>query len=1355
MTSKMDFTKVSIILFVLTAPKFCTCYQCSGPDVSLDVIPDADVKFTVILTLREPTPDNKCGTKWSDVALQTAAVIQWATERINDAGFIQGVKLGFEVYDDCGIERYSIGRALDVVDGYPLGSDACAARNDTVCQIGIIGTSRSDTTAVILDIINGTDVPLLSPFATYPALSEYSSFFRTTLSQDQQLQAILQYLLEVNWRYIAVVHTGGLFGQYGSQALKNLGAQHGICVDVIFKISNLNDGLADLFTKLKNQKQRTKDGSLGVVFLGQKEDAAYILTQLKFRLTNDASLNDIYWIMPDLVGNVNIFENLDNSAGNKTVVFSKFSTDLPSIEAYVLAKWKNAMNNSGSQADDVDALFACTGKTAVPKWTNEHAESVTDAVYILASALQRQQRYYCSGQLPICKDLRHNFSLESDLFTSPLNYSELPASVTVPEFAAAKRAVPLTAEGEVEASRTNPLYELYMYTRYENNSSNIAKVANFENNTIVASNRSRELYLDELKPSKCGISCPACVDSSEPRFIYVDGDALILGLFGLHETDPTDPFRCGDVRFSSSDILVLEAFLHKLEQLNNNDDPGVKFGAVIFDDCYSSAQLELVITQFMSGELLLKKPGSSSEIIDKAKIVAAVGSLGSDRAIVLSFLFTALKIPYISSSSSSPDLDDRINFPYFLRTVPSDVDQARAMVEIMKVMEWEYASALYVSNNYGSKGLEQFLRFANASNICIAEPTESLPSVDTAELNLQTIFSRFKNQNAKVVMYFGTEARIADFLNHINNRNDFVFLASEDWGDQEYLLEIGGFGTLGSIILKNQGVSLPEDDSFVEFVKQLNPYNNIRNPWFTEYWEHLFECNLPLSFNNKYAENCDPSQTFSVNSIQEVLKNQRIIHIIDAVEALWVGLQKSRIDFCEYANTFPCTKYFQNIAEVVANIKGVTLRRGNRDVRIFKDDGNGNVGFVILNVQQDRDQKLFYQQVGSYDDQGLHLLKSSIKLRQANFDAMCTPSLCGHCTNTSEARTIIEVVTHVHPTDNSFTTPHYTIVGLLAFLIVLMLIMMVIVLCYFKRRVAALHKQLKQTCNDLKNNTASPALPPPRNYPYVNQNGSAVPSNQGHSKNGYPPMNFVRLGPSGETLQDWRDAQMLLNGGSSERAGVNNGNAGSTELHGGNVARNGGGQINIAFIGDDQAFQSPSGGEHGSNFSAQSQVRSDSTNDQDSQNYKPSKSAYGLSTHNSFKRVDPNSQLNSPLKKQPRTQLAVPPCRPELPPRNEHAQRPDNLDLALPTAVPKERPRKHRSPPRKSSMSPRELKYTQSFDNNNARNKYASGDIESPRFKGAVQNMMFSAGAVQSEDHQTSPSSRINVHGSMEKISRV
>lgn len=1295
--------------------------QCLGPEVSLRINPDADVKFTVILSLREPTADNKCGSEWSGVAAQSVAVIQWAVERINNASFIQGIKLGFDVYDDCGLNRYSISKASDVVDGFPLGSEACANEPDSVCQIGIIGTSKSETTAAVLETISGTNIPVLSPFATYPDLSRSWNFYRTTLSEDQQLEAIVAYLQTVNWHYIAVVHTDDQFGKYGSVAIKTMGKKKGICVDVTYEISTLED-IAELFTELQHQKALTKDNSLGVVFLGGKDMATYLLRQLNFEAD---VMNNIYWLMTDLVGNdLRVFEALDDKVANKTVVFSKFTTPLPSVNAYIKRKWESAINSSSSFQDDFDSLLKCTDRTVVPEWTNEYAESTIDAVYVLASALQRQQRYYCPTQQGVCQNLRQNFKLDSDLITNPLIYDELPTDTSVPEFAAVKKEVRFTKVGELVLSSSLPISDIYMYTRNKD-TYNLTKIAVFRNASIVKMNITNEASTLDIMPSICGESCPNCVDTTGLRYLYIDGDSLILGLFSFHETNPDDPFRCGEVRFFSNDIIVLEAFLHRVDQLTI--DTGIKFGAVVFDDCYSSAHTELIITQFLSGDLVLKKP-NSSESIDTSKILAAVGSLGSDVTIPLSFLFTKLKIPFISSTSSSPDLDDRVNFPYFLRTVPSDVEQARAMVEIMKYMGWEYVSALYVGNNYGSKGKEQFLNFANKSNICVAESPEAIPEVDADRIDLQGTFSRLKNQNSKVVMYFGTESRIVDFLRVVDNRNDFIFLASEDWGNQEYILQIGRLGTLGSVILKNEGVSLTKDDSFIDYAKRLDPYNNVRNPWFTEYWELLFNCDLPLSFNDKYNTTCDSGKSFNDEFLEGFLTNQRVIHIIDAVDGLGQGLKRSKMELCEFDNSFPCPNYFKYILNVVRNIKEVSLQRGSKNIRLFKDDGNGNVGFEILNVQQDQNQELIYVQVGTYNDHGLQLSRSSMKLREPNFDAVCTQSLCGHCTNTSErGNSIQDVVTHTHPTEANFAAPHFTIIGLLAFLIVFLVIMMIAVVCFFKRRVTDLERQLIKTCNDLKHQGTATSR---HDIPYVNQNGSAVPNINSDNATNHRSMNFVKLGPSGETLQDWRDAQLLLNANTDSRVGLNGGNGG----------RNG--HINKAFVGDDPGVNSP----------GQSPQRGNKTQNVQDSPYNPPKSSYGLSTHNSFKRIDASGQSTSPLKKQPRTQLAVPPCRPDLPPRNEHAQRPEHLNLALAAAVPKEKPRKHRSPPRKSSLSPRELRYTPSLDSVPRNN---SENMESPGRKAHIPYMAFSSGTLQNEDSQTSPSGRINVHGSMEKISRV
>jgi ABC-type branched-subunit amino acid transport system substrate-binding protein len=42
------------------------------------------------------------------------------------------------------------------------------------------------------------------------------------------------------------------------------------------------------------------------------------------------------------------------------------------------------------------------------------------------------------------------------------------------------------------------------------------------------------------------------------------------------------------------------------------------------------------------------------------------------------------RVPQISYMATSPSLSDPDRFPYFFRTVPSDYNQAHAMLEILK-----------------------------------------------------------------------------------------------------------------------------------------------------------------------------------------------------------------------------------------------------------------------------------------------------------------------------------------------------------------------------------------------------------------------------------------------------------------------------------------------------------------------------------------------------------------------------------------------------------------------------------------------------------------------------------------------
>lgn len=57
----------------------------------------------------------------------------------------------------------------------------------------------------------------------------------------------------------------------------------------------------------------------------------------------------------------------------------------------------------------------------------------------------------------------------------------------------------------------------------------------------------------------------------------------------------------------------------------------------------------------------------------------------------------------VSFFSTSPELSNKARFEYFTRTIPSDLHQVRAMVEIVKRLGWSYVSVIYEESNYGIK----------------------------------------------------------------------------------------------------------------------------------------------------------------------------------------------------------------------------------------------------------------------------------------------------------------------------------------------------------------------------------------------------------------------------------------------------------------------------------------------------------------------------------------------------------------------------------------------------------------------------------------------------------------------------
>ena len=67
----------------------------------------------------------------------------------------------------------------------------------------------------------------------------------------------------------------------------------------------------------------------------------------------------------------------------------------------------------------------------------------------------------------------------------------------------------------------------------------------------------------------------------------------------------------------------------------------------------------------------------------------------------------------------------------------------------------------------------------------------------------------------------------------------FVWVASDGWGKEEMPVKGNDLFGEGAITIELQSSHIHDFDVYF---KKLNPIENLRNPWFIEYWEHIHEC---------------------------------------------------------------------------------------------------------------------------------------------------------------------------------------------------------------------------------------------------------------------------------------------------------------------------------------------------------------------------------------------------------------------------------------------------------------------------------------------------------------------------------
>ncbi|XP_077341141.1 metabotropic glutamate receptor 5 isoform X5 [Lithobates pipiens] len=476
-----------------------------------------------------------------------------------------------------------------------------------------------------------------------------------------------------------------------------------------------------------------------------------------------------------------------------------------------------------------------------------------------------------------------------------------------------------------------------------------------------------------------GVGITASAQTSERRVVaHMPGDIIIGALFSVHHQPSVEKVherKCGEVR-EQYGIQRVEAMLHTLDRINADPNllPNITLGCEIRDSCWHSAvaleqSIEFIRDSLISTEeeegLVRCVDGSSSAFHTKKPIVGVIGPGSSSVAIQVQNLLQLFNIPQIAYSATSMDLSDKTLYKYFMRVVPSDAQQARAMVDIVKRYNWTYVSAVHTEGNYGERGMEAFKDMSAKDGVCIAHSYKIYSNA--GEQNFDKLLKKLRSHlpKARVVVCFCEGMTVRGLLMAMRRQGivgEFLLLGSDGWADRYDVTDGYQREAAGGITIKLQS---PDVKWFDEYYLQLKPETNLRNPWFQEFWQNKFKCRLKgFSQDNQiYNKTCSTRLSLTYQYAQD----SKMGFVINAIYAMAYGLHTMQVSLCPgYAGLCDAMKPIdgQKLLDCImkVNFTGVA-----NDIVRFDENGDSPGRYEIMNFKKMGKDYFDYINVGSWD----------------------------------------------------------------------------------------------------------------------------------------------------------------------------------------------------------------------------------------------------------------------------------------------------------------------------------------------------------------------------------------------------
>ncbi|KAK2894886.1 hypothetical protein Q8A67_012115 [Cirrhinus molitorella] len=910
----------------------------------------------------------------------------FAIEKINkEKQLLANLTLGYKIYDSCSTHFHALRTALALMNENTEGTGISECRGRVPVVIGDGGSTLSLVVARFLGVFH---VPQLSYFSSCACLSnklEFPAFLRTMPSDFFQVDALAQLVRHFGWSWVGTFAGDDAYGRGGAQIFNDEVTKIGACIAFYEIIPKNHDQ-----TEMSRIVRRISESGTGVVlvFALEQDARALFWEALRQNLTDIQWLASEAWITAAVLSTPEFHSMLQGSMG-----YAIRRADIPGLQPFLLRLHPSKYPQDPFVVQFWEEMFKCTlgtsnkGSSFRPPCNGSEILGNTDNIYSDVSQLRISYNVY-KAVYAIAYAL--DSMLHCEQGKEPFTGGLCPNTSSIQPW----QHVHFTNDFGEETKFDSNGDPVAMYDLINLQLSGNGEVRSLCLSAAPAVLQALEKLPGQTFPSAALIALSVQLGSIseadcklwkdlDSTVVYKEGHVVLAGMFPIHSKgiDQEINFRSQpDQRkcrgFNMRVFRWSQAMIFFIEEINQNPTllPNITLGYRLYDTCGLTALSLRTALSVVSQPM--KRSGSGH--CSSPSIPIIIGDSGSTLSMAISRLLNLFRIPLVSYFASCACLSDKHQFPYFFRTIPSDVNQASALARLVKHFGWTWVGTVGADDAYGRTGIDLFTTAVTRLGVCVAYRV-IIPKLPTQQ-QLQDIVMTIRDSTARVLVVFAIEEDIKPVVDEIVRQNvtGKQWVASEAWVTSTLISTKDNYPSLSGTI--GFAIRRAEIPGFKLFLESIQPLAEPYNAFAREFWETQFQCSLdtslPISSTTDpvhYSQSCTGMERVQdTHSIYNDVSELRVTYnmhkaIYTVAHALHNLLQ------CQRENRSALTQQCPDIHnlqpwQVVEILKKVNYTNTFGDLIHFDKYGDPVGSYDVVNWQRELDEgPVQYVTVGRFD----------------------------------------------------------------------------------------------------------------------------------------------------------------------------------------------------------------------------------------------------------------------------------------------------------------------------------------------------------------------------------------------------